>query len=85
MAIIILLSTIAVVQLIFWPEDNFCFIYDSSNSFNGKVKNLQTSKTSSMTQQMHFVVSAALSGVETLKHPLFHGITFSTRSLVFLI
>ena len=32
------LSAIAVMQVIFWTEDNFCFIFDCRNSFNCKLK-----------------------------------------------
>ena len=38
--IIIFLSAIAVMQVIFWTEDNFCSISDCRNSFNWKLKNL---------------------------------------------
>ena len=33
-------STFAVMQMIFWNEDNFCFTSDSRNSFNCKFKKL---------------------------------------------
>ena len=38
--LIIFLSAIAVMQVIFWVEDNFCFISDCRNSFNCKLKKL---------------------------------------------
>ena len=37
---IIFLSVIAVMQVIFWAEDNFCFISDCLNSINSKLKKL---------------------------------------------
>ena len=38
--IIIFLSAVAVMQVIFSTEDNFCFISDCGNSFNCKLKKL---------------------------------------------
>ena len=38
--LIIFLSAVAVIQVIFWTEDNFCVISDCRNSFNCKLKKL---------------------------------------------
>ena len=38
--VIFVLSAIAVIQVIFWTEGNFCFISDCGNSFNCKLKKL---------------------------------------------
>ena len=41
---IIFLSEIAVMQVTFWTEDNFCLISDCRNSFNCKLKRLINEK-----------------------------------------
>ena len=43
-AIIIFLSEVAVMRVIVWTEDNFCFISDCRNSFNCSLKKLIKSK-----------------------------------------
>lgn len=43
-ALTVFLSAIAVMKVIFWIEDNFCFISDCKNWFKGKVQKLINKK-----------------------------------------
>ena len=54
--LIICLSAIAVMRVIFWTKDNFCFISDCRNSFNCKLEKLILSKyLFSIAHEVNFV------------------------------